>query len=132
MRAARPVRVDALEAVAPLDRDQRPERRRRLERRTEASVVAQAAAKSRIVHRRANRRSHRDARACPADQRERAAQDGAAIIADQRRRIAVKPVVERAERVPAEAIEIAARHPRALDRATSRGLITAERASDAP
>ena len=47
--------------------------------------------------------------------RDRGAQDGAAVIANQRRRIAVKPIVERAEGIPAEPIQILPAHDRRLD-----------------
>ena len=69
VRPAPAVRIHALEPVPPLRRDQRPERRRRLDRCADTRESAHAAAQSRGRGRTRCRRSRRDATAAPATTR---------------------------------------------------------------
>src|SRR5438045_1317474 len=111
LRTVPAVGVDALHAIAPLDREQCAERRRALERGAEAGEIAQSAAEPRIMHLGGIGESVEPYRFCngPCGRR---AQHRAPIIANERRRVSVQTIVERAERVPAEPIEIVAGHPR--------------------
>src|SRR5262249_15183311 len=108
------VRVHATKAEAPLDGNERAERRRRLDSGAKSRVVANAASESWIVDPgRIDKPIHADrAAGRPGDS---APKHGAAVVAHERRRIAVEPVVERSERKPAEPIEVLAGHHGALD-----------------
>src|SRR5215213_9975047 len=102
------VGIDALEPVAPLEGQQRPERARCFNGAADTSVWTKGGTKSGVAHRRRVEKPIEPDRLGQRECRGRA-QYGAAIVANQRRRIAAQPIVERAERVAAEAIEIASR-----------------------
>src|SRR6266545_538834 len=113
LRTLASVRINAGESVSPFDRQQRSERTGRFERAAETRVVTKTGTKSWIVHRSAVRET------IEADgaerKRRRGPQHRAAIVPNQRRRISVQAIVERAERVTAEAVEIAPAHRRGFN-----------------
>src|SRR5687767_6754156 len=108
------VAVDPARAVAPFDRNERSERSRCFERRAEPRVIAQSAAEAGIVHRRVIEKPVNSDQPAGAPC-EGGAKDRAAVVADERRWVPAQPVVERAERITAEPVEVVTAHPGPLD-----------------
>src|SRR4051812_30761212 len=82
--AAPAVTVEALEAIAPLDRDQRAERRGDLRRGANPGIRAGARAETRVVHVRGIEKTVQ-AQQAPRRPRSGPTDDGTAIVTDQRR-----------------------------------------------
>src|SRR5687767_2642850 len=116
LRTAASIRVEALETVSPLDRHQRAERRRDFRGGPDPGVTLRGTAEAGIADVGRIEESV-DAQEPSCRPRRRRPDDGAAVVANQRRRVPAQAIVEAAEVIAAETIEVVAGHPCRFDAA---------------